>query len=118
MLALKSILASDDNVYSMVFDEVDAGIGGAVAEVVGEKMKKVSKERQVITITHLHQIASKADWHIKVEKEERKGRAFTSVKVLDEKEKISEIARLISGEKLTKTAVEHAKSILKTKKEL
>jgi DNA repair protein RecN (Recombination protein N) len=117
MLALKSILASGDDVHSMVFDEVDAGIGGAVAEVVGEKMKKISIERQVLTITHLHQIASKADYHIKVEKEERKGRAYTVVKVLDEKEKIKEIARLISGEKLTKTAVEHAKSILKTEKE-
>lgn len=115
MLALKSILASLDEVHCMIFDEVDAGIGGSVAEEVGDKMKKVSKERQIITITHLHQIASKGDWHIKVEKEEREGRAYTYARILNEKERVDEIARLISGEKLTQTALEHAKTILKLK---
>lgn len=113
MLALKSILVSHDDVFCMIFDEADAGIGGAVAEAVGEKMKTVSRERQVITITHLHQIASKGDWHIKVEKEERDGRAYTYAKVLGREEQIEEVARLISGEKLTRTALEHARTILK-----
>lgn len=112
MLALKSILASLDNVFCMVFDEADAGIGGAIAETVGDKMRRISKERQVITITHLQQIASKGDQHIKVEKVEKNGRAYTYAKVLNKKERVKEIARLISGEKLTKTALEYAKSLL------
>jgi len=115
MLALKSILALLDEVYCMIFDEVDAGIGGAVAEKIGEKMMEISRERQVITITHLHQIASKGDWHIKVEKEEKNGRAYTYANVLGEKERIEEVARLISGERLSKTALEHARNILKKK---
>ncbi|OQX54823.1 MAG: DNA repair protein RecN [Candidatus Cloacimonas sp. 4484_209] len=114
MLALKSILAFRDNIYCMVFDEADTGIGGAVAETVGEKMKKLSNERQIITITHLHQIASKGDWHIKVEKNEKNGRTITFARVLKQKERLNEIARLISGEKLTKTAVEHARTLLKS----
>ena len=113
MLALKSILASLDEVYCMIFDEVDAGIGGTIAETVGDKMRKISRERQVITITHLHQIASKGDFHIKVRKEEKNGRTYTYAKPLKEEEKIEEVARLISGEKLSKTALEHARTILK-----
>lgn len=116
MLALKSILASLDEVFCMIFDEADAGIGGAIAEKIGEKMMKISRERQVITITHLHQIASKGDWHIKVEKEEKNGRAYTYAKVLGEKERIEEVARLISGERLTQTALEHARNILRKKR--
>ncbi len=113
MLALKSILASLDEIFCMIFDEADVGIGGAVAEEVGDKMKKISKERQVITLTHLHQIASKGVHHIKVEKKEKDGRTYTYANVLKEEERIEEIARLISGEKLTKTALEHARTILK-----
>ncbi len=113
MLALKSILASLDDVYCMIFDEVDAGIGGAVAEEVGNKMKQVSTERQVITITHLHQIAAKADMHVKIEKKKKNARAITSAKVLSKEERIEEVARLISGEKLTCTALEHARALLK-----
>jgi DNA repair protein RecN (Recombination protein N) len=113
MLALKSILSSLDEVYCMIFDEVDSGIGGTIAETVGNKMKKISRERQVITITHLHQIASKGDFHIKVRKEEKDGRTYTYAKPLKEEEKIEEVARLISGEKLSKTALEHARTILK-----
>ncbi len=114
MLALKSILAKQDDIFCMVFDEPDAGIGGAVAEEVGNKMKKVSKERQVITITHLHQIASKADSHIKVEKKKKDKRTITCAKVLENEERIQELARLISGERISETALEHARSILNT----
>jgi DNA repair protein RecN (Recombination protein N) len=114
MLALKSILAKLDDIYCMIFDEPDSGIGGKVAEEVGNKMKKVSRERQVITITHLHQIASKADFHIKVEKKKKDKRMITRAKLLEEEERIREIARLISGERISKTALEHARSILKS----
>lgn len=113
MLALKSILASLDEIFCMIFDEADAGIGGSVAESIGDKMKKISQKRQVITITHLHQIASKGDLHIKVDKKELNKRTFTSAKVLDEKTRIEEIARLISGERLSETALEHARTLLK-----
>lgn len=113
MLALKSILASLDEIFCMIFDEADSGIGGSVAESIGDKMKKISQDRQVITITHLHQIASKGNLHIKVDKKEKNQRTFTSAKVLDEKERIEEIARLISGERLSKTALEHARTLLK-----
>jgi DNA repair protein RecN (Recombination protein N) len=116
MLALKSILAKLDNIFCMVFDEPDAGIGGAVAEEVGNKMKKVSKERQVITITHLHQIASKADAHIKVEKKKKGKRMITLATVLEKEERIQEIARLISGERISKTALEHARAIITTER--
>ncbi len=116
MLALKSILASLDDVHCMIFDEADSGIGGAQAEAVGDKMKQVSLERQVITLTHLHQIASKGDRHIKVEKEERNGTAYTYAKTLTKNQRVTEIARLISGEKLTETAIKHARKILTEKK--
>ena len=115
MLALKSILARLDNIYCMVFDEPDAGIGGAVAEEIGNKMRKVSTERQVITITHLHQIASKGDSHIRVEKKKKAKRMITHATVLDNEDRIQEIARLISGERISKTAIEHARSITNTR---
>lgn len=117
MLGLKSILAKLDNIFCMVFDEPDAGIGGAVAEEVGNKMKKVSNERQVITITHLHQIASKGDAHIKVEKRKKDKRMITTASVLESDERIREIARLISGERISKTALEHARTIIGTQPE-
>lgn len=112
MLALKSILAKLDNIFCMVFDEPDAGIGGAVAEEIGNKMKKVSSERQVITITHLHQIASKGDAHIKVEKRRKARRMITCATVLDKEARIQEIARLISGERISETALEHARALI------
>ncbi len=112
MLALKSILARLDNIFCMVFDEPDAGIGGAVAEEVGNKMKKVSTKRQVITITHLHQIASKGDFHIKVEKKKKGKRMITCAAVLDNDARVQEIARLISGESISKTALEHARALI------
>lgn len=115
MLALKSILARLDNIYCMVFDEPDAGIGGAVAEEIGNKMKKVSRERQVITITHLHQIASKADAHVKVTKQKKDRRMITRATILEREDRVQEIARLISGERISKTAVEHARTLIPTR---
>ena len=79
-------------------------------------MKKVSRERQVITITHLHQIASKGDSHIKVEKKKKEKRTVTYATVLENEDRIQEIARLISGERISRTALEHARAIVNTDK--
>jgi len=116
MLALKSIFATLDNIHCMIFDEADSGIGGAQAEAVGDKMKQVSLTRQVIALTHLHQIASKGDWHIRVQKKEQNGKTYTYARALTKKERVTEIARLISGEELTETAMKHARKILSEKK--
>lgn len=113
MLGIKSILAKVDNVSGLVFDEIDVGIGGRVAEEVGKKMKKIGKERQVICVTHLPQIAIFADTHFKVEKKERKNKPFIRVRKLSKKERVEEIARMIAGERLTETSIKHAESLLR-----
>jgi len=108
MLALKSTLAAKDNIPILVFDEIDSGIGGEIAEAVGKKLKALSKSHQILCITHLQQIASFADAHYKVEKKIEKGRALTSIKLLNTKERVEEIARMISGEKITALAHKQA----------
>lgn len=97
MLGIKSLLAKVDSVSGLLFDEIDVGIGGKVAEEVGKKMKKIGKERQVICITHLPQIAALADTHFKVEKIEKEGKPFITVKKLSKKERLFEIARMLAG---------------------
>jgi DNA repair protein RecN (Recombination protein N) len=114
MLALKSILAKADEVSTMIFDEIDAGIGGEVASAVGKSLKNLASSHQVIVITHLQQIASLADHHFKVFKETSKGRTVTQIKRLEEKERINEIARMISGEKISELALRQAKEMIKT----
>jgi len=112
MLAIKTILSQADAVPVLVFDEIDAGIGGRIAEAVGVKLKEISSARQVLCITHLPQIASLAKSHFLVSKEEQKGRTITSVNVLGEKEKIEEIARMLGGSKITDTTLKHAREML------
>jgi DNA repair protein RecN (Recombination protein N) len=112
MLAIKTILSETDAVPVLVFDEIDAGIGGRIAEAVGVKLKEISSARQVLCITHLPQIASLAKSHFLVSKDEQKGRTITSVNVLSEKEKIEEIARMLGGSKITDTTLSHAKEML------
>lgn len=112
MLAIKTILSEADAVPVLVFDEIDSGIGGRIAEAVGIKLKEISSARQVLCITHLPQIASLAKSHFLVSKEEQKGRTVTSVNVLSEKEKIEEIARMLGGSKITDTTLSHAKEML------
>jgi DNA repair protein RecN (Recombination protein N) len=112
MLGLKSLLAKVDSVSGLLFDEIDVGIGGKVAEEVGKKMKRIGKERQVICITHLPQIAVFADTHFKIEKIEKKGRPCVLVKKLSRKERIIEIARMLAGEKITETSIRHAEVLL------
>lgn len=112
MLALKSILSNVDRVEGLVFDEIDVGIGGSLAKKVGEKMKGIGKKRQVLCVTHLPSIAVEADFHIKVEKKTKDGRTITTVKTVSGKERVEEIARMISGESSKETAIKHAIELL------
>ena len=98
---------------TLVFDEIDSGIGGRAAEAVGKKLKQLAGTKQVLCITHLPQIASFADQHFLIEKKESSGRTRTSVRQLDADERTRELARMISGAKLTDTSIKHAEQMLK-----
>lgn len=112
MLAIKTILANVDDVPTLVFDEIDVGIGGGIAQVVGRKLRQLSDSRQVIVITHLPQIAAAAHRHFLVTKTLNKISTFTNINLIDGENKIQEIARMLSGESVTSTALSHAKSLL------
>lgn len=112
MLALKTILARLDAVPTLVFDEVDAGIGGRVALQVGEKMREVAGSHQVFAITHLPQIASRATTHLRVSKHERDGRTATEVATLEDDERVREIARMLGGDPESAVSLEHARELL------
>ncbi|MEK6656147.1 MAG: DNA repair protein RecN, partial [Nitrospirota bacterium] len=112
MLALKAILADADSVPTLVFDEVDAGIGGAVAETVGERLKRIAKGHQVFCITHLPQIAGYADSHYFVEKKAEGSRTITKVVKLKEDGRVKELARMLGGKKITETTLKHAEEML------
>ena len=113
VLALKAILAQTDSVETIVFDEVDAGIGGGVAEVVGRKLSQLARHHQVLCITHLPQIAKFADRHYCVSKHISKGRTRTGINPLNPEERRNEIARMLGGEKITPATLEHANELLK-----
>jgi len=112
MLALKTILVEGDSIPTLVFDEVDAGIGGAVAEEVGNKLKRVAKKRQVFCITHLPQIASMAGSHYGVTKSVKDERTNTEVRLLDKQERVAEIARMLGGKTITEATIKHAKEMI------
>lgn len=114
VLALKAILAEKGSVETVVFDEVDAGIGGSVAEAVGRKLSKLARYHQIICITHLPQIAKFGDNHFRITKKVSHGRTTTSINPLNEKDRIKEIARMLGGMEITKTTLEHAREMLKT----
>ncbi|MBM3802013.1 MAG: DNA repair protein RecN [Acidimicrobiia bacterium] len=113
MLALKSVRTLDGCGKCLVFDEVDAGIGGQTADVVGQKLKRLSQKDQVICVTHLPQIASYADRHYLIEKRVERGRTLTRVALLQHEARVQEIARMISGERKTESVVKHAAEMLK-----
>ncbi|MCF8067650.1 MAG: DNA repair protein RecN [Desulfobacterales bacterium] len=112
VLSLMAILAETGSVSTMIFDEVDAGIGGDVAEMVGVKLSALSGYHQIICITHLPQIAKFADHHFRISKSVADGRTYTSIEPVDEKERIEEIARMLGGATITSTTLEHAREML------
>ena len=112
MLDLKKALAEADNVSTLIFDEIDSGIGGEVAHKVGRKLKELSKSHQVLAITHLQQIASVADQHYQVFKEVKGERTLTKIKKLSKDERVTEIARMLSGKKVTALAEKQASQLL------
>lgn len=113
MLAVKQALAQADQTSTYVFDEVDSGVGGAVAEVIGLKIRSIAMQRQVFAVTHLAQIAAFADRHLKVEKHVHEGRTVAEVRVLNESEREEEMARMLGGLEPTPEAAEHARQMLR-----
>ncbi|HZD33241.1 MAG TPA: DNA repair protein RecN, partial [Candidatus Angelobacter sp.] len=124
MLALKTTIeagmtgrgrshAKSGSLRTLVFDEIDSGIGGRAAEAVGKKLKQLAATKQVLCVTHLPQIASFADQHFLIEKKESGGRTKTSVRSLAAAERTQEVARMISGAKLTETSLRHAEEMLR-----
>jgi len=114
MLALKRIFTRGSGVRTMIFDEVDAGIGGAIAEVVGRKLKDIARRHQVFCITHLAQIASYADVHYKVAKKMQNARTRVEVERLKDEGRVKEIARMLGGVKITRKTLEHAGEMLRS----
>lgn len=112
MLAIKTVLSGKDKVDTLIFDEVDTGISGAAANKVGQKLKEVSKDRQVLCITHLAQIAALADNHLKISKHVEQGRTFTNVEPLDFEGRKGELARIIGGESVTELQLKMAEEML------
>ncbi|MCY9107653.1 DNA repair protein RecN [Bacillus atrophaeus] len=113
MLALKSIFSSQQDVTSIIFDEVDTGVSGRVAQAIAEKIHKVSMGSQVLCITHLPQVAAMADTHLLIAKESKDGRTTTHVTPLSKQEKVAEIGRMIAGVEVTDLTKRHAKELLK-----
>jgi DNA repair protein RecN (Recombination protein N) len=112
MLAIKTILANLDDVPTLVFDEIDVGIGGEIAQVIGRKLRQLSDSRQVIVITHLPQIAAAAHSHFLVTKMQNKTRTFTKISPIEGANQVQEIARMLSGKSITPSALTHAESLL------
>jgi DNA repair protein RecN (Recombination protein N) len=113
-LAIQVITAKAAAVPTLVFDEVDSGIGGAVAEVVGRKLKLLGNERQVLCVTHLAQVAAQADHQWSVAKLTVSGATRSRVTVLAEAERVEEVARMLGGMKITETSREHAREMLRS----
>ncbi|MEX2528547.1 MAG: DNA repair protein RecN [Gemmatimonadota bacterium] len=112
MLALKTVLAGVDRVPTLVFDEVDAGIGGEVANAVADTLARVAQDHQVLVVTHLAQLASKATGHVRVEKEEDSAEVQTRVMILQGEERVREVARMLGGDPESPTSREHARELL------
>lgn len=118
MLALKSIFSIHQGVTSLIFDEVDTGVSGRVAQAIGEKIYKISNISQVLCISHLPQVAAIADTHLFIAKKIKDGRTKTSVIAMSEKEKIKEIGRMISGAEITDLTKQHAEELLHLAREM
>ena len=113
MLAIKSVMASKDQIGALIFDEIDTGISGRTAQKVSEKMAEISRGRQVIAITHLAQIASMADNHFLIEKRVEGGRTHTGVRKLSGEEETEELARILGGAQITEAVLANAREMKK-----
>lgn len=117
MLAIKNITGTYDNIPTMIFDEIDAGISGITASIVGRKLHQIAKNHQIICITHLPQIAASGDTHYRIYKEENDSNTFTTVEKLSDTETIDEIARLLGGENITETTRKSAVELMELTKQ-
>lgn len=118
MLAIKNVTAEKDDVPTMIFDEIDTGVSGKAAQKIGVKLREISRNRQVLCVTHLAQIAAMADSHLYIEKTTKDNRTFTEVTVLDEDSRVGEIARIIGGDNITDSTLETAREQLTSRDEI
>lgn len=114
MLSFKVVLAKSDHIDTLIFDEIDAGISGMVANAVADKMLELSKEHQVLCVTHLPQIAAHADWHFGIYKQTTDERTVSTAKLLNRDERIKELARIMGSSEDDTAAIEHASMMLKS----
>ena len=112
MLAIKSVLVGSDHISTLVFDEVDSGIGGQVAVTVGDRLRRLAEEKQILCITHLATIAVRADNHLRVEKEVSGDRTSTRVESISKGAKTQEISRMLSGNTTGEAALKHAQELI------
>lgn len=113
MLAIKSTIAESDQIGSLIFDEIDTGIGGEVAVAVGEHLQELARQKQVLCVTHLATIAARADNHLKVEKFVKDNRTFTGVETVSDGARVKEIARMLSGDSVGEVSLTHAQEMLR-----
>ena len=111
MLAVKTVLADHDAVDTLIFDEIDTGISGRTAQMVSEKMNVLAKKHQIISITHLPQIAAMADAHYLIQKSVQNQSTVSTIRRLDEKESVEELARMLGGVEITETVRENAREM-------
>ena len=112
MLAMKNVLAEQDQVATLIFDEVDTGVSGRAAQKVAQKLRSVARAKQVLCVTHLPQLAALASTHLLISKEERNGRTYTSVERLELEGRKKELARIIGGANITETTLKSAEEML------
>lgn len=115
-LAVQAVTARNASVPTLIFDEVDVGIGGGVAEIVGRLLRQLGGERQVLCVTHLPQVAAQADWHWQVSKSAVSGVVTSSIEVLDATQRVDEVARMLGGLEITETTVNHARELIGNRK--
>ena len=113
MLALKCVFVDKDKIPTLIFDEIDTGISGAIGKRVGEKMYEVSVKHQVLCITHLPQIAALSDNHYFVSKKVEDNKTFTGIRVLNREDKIKEIAKMVGGDEISEVTIENAEEMVK-----
>ena len=111
MLAMKSVLAKQDEIPTLIFDEIDTGISGRTAQMVSEKMAQIGATHQILCITHLSQIASMADAHFLIEKSVEEGRTRTGIRELSKEEIYMELARMLGGAEITEAVRENAREM-------